>query len=93
MVGRQGGWSSWGHRVARGVRSQWGVEGENGVWDDIVTLWRWLLRGRSIAVGVRTGRGGLVVQGARKWAVCRRKAEKLVKMTEIHPLSCSFLTE
>lgn len=55
--------------MARGVRRQWSVEGENGVWDDIVTLWRWLLRGRSIAVGVRTGRGGLVVQGARKWAV------------------------
>lgn len=69
MVGRQGGWRSWGHRVARGVRRQWGVEGEDGVWDDIVTLWRRLLRGRSIAVGVRTGRGGLVVQGARKRAV------------------------
>lgn len=51
------------------MRRQWGVEGEDGVRDDIVPLWRRLLRGRGIAVGVRTGRGGLVVQGARKRAV------------------------
>lgn len=53
------------------MRGQWGVEREDGVWDDIVTLRRWLLRGRGIAVGVRAGGGGLVVKGACQWAVGR----------------------
>lgn len=55
--------------MARAVRRQGGVEGEDGVWDDIITLRRRLLRGRGIAMGVRTRGGGLVVQGAWQRAI------------------------
>lgn len=55
--------------MPRGMRGQWGVEREDRVWDDIVTLRRWLLRRRGIAVGVRAGGGRLVVKGAWQWAI------------------------
>lgn len=51
------------------MRGQWGVEREDRVWDDIVSLRRRLLRGRGIAVGVRAGGRGLVVKGAWQRAI------------------------